>query len=38
VDPKQLAMLNPTQQAVENAKEKKEFQEFFGPTTMRGDE
>jgi hypothetical protein len=38
VDPKQLAMLNPTQQALENAKEKKEFQEFFGPTTMRGDE
>lgn len=38
IDPKQLAMFNPTQQALQNAKEKKEFQEFFGPTTMRGDE
>jgi len=33
VDPKQLAMLNPGLQA---AKEKDEFQKFFGPTTLRG--
>jgi hypothetical protein len=38
IDPKQLAMLNPTQQALQNAKEKREFQEFFGSTIMRGDE
>jgi hypothetical protein len=38
VDPRQLAMLNPSMQARQNAKEKDEFQKFFGPTTMRGDE
>jgi hypothetical protein len=38
VDPKQLAILNPGLQAMQDAKEKDEFEKFFGVTTMRGNE
>jgi hypothetical protein len=38
VDPTQLAILNPGLQAMQDAKEKYEFENFFGLTTMRGNE